>query len=154
MKREAPSISLAAPTGMASKRMTASTGREARTIHKMFDIRYDLKINEEAKAFVSDVVVLDEVSMLDIDIGIAAQSMMLAAVSEGLGGCMIGSFHRERTDARFAKDGYRVRLVLALGVPVERVVLEDACDGDIHYYREPDGTHRVPKLPLDTLIIK
>lgn len=96
----------------------------------------------------------DRSAMLDIDIGIAAQSMMLAAVSEGLGGCMIGSFHRERTDARFAKDGYRVRLVLALGVPVERVVLEDACDGDIHYYRDPDGTHRVPKLPLDTLIIK
>lgn len=96
----------------------------------------------------------DRSAMLDMDIGIAAQSMMLTAVSEGLGGCMIGSFHRERTDARFAAEGYRVRLVLALGVPVERVELEDAADGDIHYYRLPDGTHRVPKLPLDTLILK
>lgn len=66
--REAPSISLAAPTGMASKRMSASTGKDAKTIHKLFDIRYDLKVAEDAKEFVSDVVVLDEVSMLDIDI--------------------------------------------------------------------------------------
>ena len=82
LRREAPSISLAAPTGMASKRMTASTGREARTIHKMFDIRYDLKINEEAKAFVSDIVVLDEVSMLDIDI--MAYILRVMSVNTGL----------------------------------------------------------------------
>ena len=68
LKRQTPSISLAAPTGMASKRMTASTGRDAKTIHKLFDIRYDLRLQEEAKAFVSDIVILDEVSMLDIDI--------------------------------------------------------------------------------------
>lgn len=64
-----PDISLAAPTGMASKRMASSTGREARTIHKLFDIRYDTsRDREEAKIIMSDVVVLDEVSMLDIDI--------------------------------------------------------------------------------------
>ncbi len=96
----------------------------------------------------------DKSAMLDVDIGIAAQSIMLTAVSEGLGGCMLGSFHRERTDSRFAPDGYHVRLVLALGVPVECVELEDAKEGDIRYYRLADGTHRVPKLPLETLIIK
>ena len=64
-----PVISLAAPTGMASKRMSASTGREARTIHKLFDIRYDTsREREEAKMLVSDTVILDEVSMLDIDV--------------------------------------------------------------------------------------
>ena len=96
----------------------------------------------------------DKSAMLDVDIGIAAQSMMLTAVSQGLGGCMLGSFHHERTDARFAPEGYRVRLVLALGVPAEHVELEDAQVADIRYYRLPDGTHRVPKLPLHTLIIK
>lgn len=93
-------------------------------------------------------------SFLDVDIGIAAQSMMLTAVSEGLGGCMIGSFHRDRTNARFATEEYKVALVLALGVPVEQVELEDAKDGDIHYYRLADGTHRVPKLSLSTLVIE
>ena len=96
----------------------------------------------------------DKSAMLDVDMGIAAQSIMLTAVSEGLGGCMLGSFHRERTNARFAPEGYHVALVLALGVPVEHVELEDASDGDIHYYRLADGTHRVPKLPLDTLIVE
>ena len=91
-------------------------------------------------------------TMLSVDMGIAAQSMMLEAVSQGLGGCMLASFHRERTDGHFAPEGYRVGLVLALGVPVEHVELEDAKDGDIHYYRLADGTHRVPKLPLDTLV--
>lgn len=90
---------------------------------------------------------------LPVDIGICAQSMMLTAVSEGLGGCMIGSFRKEETNARFAPEGYEVALVLALGVPVENVELEDARDGDIHYYRLADGTHRVPKLPLDTLVL-
>ncbi len=94
----------------------------------------------------------DQSAMLSVDIGIAAQSMMLTAVSEGLGGCMLGSFHRERTNARFAPEGYHVELVLALGVPIERVELEDAKDGNIRYYRLEDGTHRVPKLPLETLV--
>ena len=93
-------------------------------------------------------------TMLAVDMGICAQSIMLTAVSEGLGGCMLGSFHRERTNQKFASEGYQVGLVLALGKPVERVVLEDTKDNDIHYYREADGTHHVPKLPLDTLIIE
>lgn len=68
MGKGTPSFALAAPTGMASKRMSASTGREAKTIHKLFDISFD--INEERENSVritSDVVILDEVSMLDID---------------------------------------------------------------------------------------
>ena len=64
-----PDIALAAPTGMASKRMSSSTGREARTIHKLFDIRYDTsREREESKILTNDVIVIDEVSMLDIDI--------------------------------------------------------------------------------------
>ncbi len=64
-----PNISLAAPTGMASKRMIYSTGRTARTIHKLFEIHYESLLgNTEIKQLESDIVVLDEVSMLDIDI--------------------------------------------------------------------------------------
>lgn len=64
-----PSFALAAPTGMASKRMSASTGRDAKTIHKLFDIRYDMnEEREDPVQIVSDVVILDEVSMLDIDV--------------------------------------------------------------------------------------
>ncbi len=68
MEWEKPTISLAAPTGMASKKMAESTGREARTIHKLFDIKYDVFSKEDITQVNSDIVVLDEVSMLDIDI--------------------------------------------------------------------------------------
>ncbi len=64
-----PSLSLAAPTGMASKRMAASTGREARTIHKLFEIHHEALVNrEDIKLLETDIVILDEVSMLDIDV--------------------------------------------------------------------------------------
>ena len=64
-----PSFSLAAPTGMASKRMAASTGKEARTIHKLFEIHYESLMNStEIKQLETDIVILDEVSMLDIDV--------------------------------------------------------------------------------------
>lgn len=66
---EKPIISLAAPTGMAAKRITESTGREAKTIHKLFDIKYDIFNSGNDNVNInSDIVVLDEVSMLDIDI--------------------------------------------------------------------------------------
>lgn len=64
-----PIISLAAPTGMATKRMATSSGREAKTVHKLFDIRYDVnEFREEPRMVLSDVIILDEVSMLDIDV--------------------------------------------------------------------------------------
>lgn len=86
-KTAKPSISLAAPTGMASKRMSASTGRDAKTIHKLFDIRYDLfETKEEIKPILSDIVVLDEASMLDIDI----MAYILRALSDSTALILIG----------------------------------------------------------------
>ncbi len=60
-------IALCAPTGKASKRMTESTGREAKTIHRLleFEPSGKFKYNEFNKLPVQ-IVVVDEVSMLDI----------------------------------------------------------------------------------------
>ena len=50
-------------------------------------------------------------------------------------------------------DNLSVTLVIALGKPVERVVLEDCpAGGAVTYYREADQTHHVPKRRLDELI--
>ena len=63
-----PEMALAAPTGMASKRMSHSTGREAKTIHKLFDIGYDSLDGESCcRNLSADIIIIDEVSMLDID---------------------------------------------------------------------------------------
>lgn len=89
------------------------------------------------------------------DHGIAAQSILLGAVEQGLGGCMIGSIKEE--GLRTALDigaRYEILLVLALGRPRERVVLEEmGADGDIKYWRDEDQVHHVPKRALDELII-
>ncbi|MEW6250934.1 MAG: nitroreductase family protein [Planctomycetota bacterium] len=90
------------------------------------------------------------------DHGIAAQSMMLGAAERGLGGCMIGSIDRERLrGALQIPVRFEILLVLALGVPVERVVVDDVgADGDIRYWRDVEGVHHVPKRRLANLILE
>ena len=88
------------------------------------------------------------------DLGISAQSIMLGAVSEGYGGCMIGSVKRESVKRDFSlKDDYEVLLVLALGKPVEKIVIEEIKEGDIRYWRDESGIHHVPKRGLKDIII-
>ena len=89
------------------------------------------------------------------DYGIAAQSILLGAVEKGLGGCMIGSIVRNRVrDALHVPTQYEVLLVLALGRPKEKVVIEAVgSDGDIRYWRDAEGVHHVPKRSLDDIII-
>ena len=89
------------------------------------------------------------------DHGIAAQSILLGATEKGLGGCMIGTVQRE--ELRNTLDipaRYEILLVLALGKPREKVVIEAADNtGDIKYWRDSQGTHHVPKRPLDDIIL-
>lgn len=66
--RERLSVELAAPTGRAAKRMTEATGYEARTIHRMLEIgggSQEFARNED-NPLESDVVIIDEMSMVDI----------------------------------------------------------------------------------------
>lgn len=89
------------------------------------------------------------------DHGIAAQSIMLGAVEKGLGGCIIASVNREKLrEVLQIPEDYRILLVLALGKTRETVVLEElGADGDIRYWRDPEGAHHVPKRSLSELII-
>jgi nitroreductase len=89
------------------------------------------------------------------DHGIAAQSIMLGATERGLGGCMIGSIDRATLRAELnIPERYEILLVLALGKPKEKVVLEDVGpDGDIKYYRDKQDAHHVPKRALEDIIL-
>ena len=89
------------------------------------------------------------------DHGIAAQTIMLGAVEQGLGGCMFGSVRKKELKSALAiPDELEILLVLALGVPVENVVLEDVGpDGSVKYYRDQDKTHHVPKRTLGEIIV-
>jgi nitroreductase len=89
------------------------------------------------------------------DHGIAAQSMMLGAAERGLGGCMIGSIQKdELRKVLDIPDQFEIVLVLALGKPAEKVVIEDVGpDGNIRYYRDDQDVHHVPKRTLEELIV-
>ncbi len=90
------------------------------------------------------------------DHGIAAQTILLGAVERGLGGCMIGSIDRHGLYQALGlkSERYEILLVIALGKPKERVVIDPVGEsGRIKYWREPDGTHHVPKRSLDEIIV-
>ena len=89
------------------------------------------------------------------DYGIAAQSILLGAVEKGLGGCMIGSVQREQLRKTLdIPSRYKILLVIALGKPKEKVVLETAKPGgSIEYWRDRKGIHHVPKRTLDEIIV-
>ena len=89
------------------------------------------------------------------DHGIAAQSIMLGATEKGLGGCIIASIEKEGLrKALKIPPQYEILLVLALGKPIETVVIEKVgSNGDIKYWRDSKGVHHVPKRPLDDIII-
>ena len=89
------------------------------------------------------------------DHGIAAQSIFLGATERGLGGCMHGSVKRdELREALGIPLRYEILLVLSLGKPKEKVVLETIKpDGNFNYWRDSDNVHHVPKRPLDDIII-
>ena len=90
----------------------------------------------------------------DFDHGVAAQSIMLGATTEGLGGCMIASIKKdELKDNLKLSDRFEILLVLALGKPIEKVIIEEVKDNNIKYWRDADNTHHVPKRKLNDLIL-
>lgn len=90
---EGMDILLAAPTGRAAKRMTETTGYEARTIHRLLEINgsaeegrgAQFEKNEE-NPLEADVIIIDEMSMVDIHLFQA----LLCAVSVGTRLILVG----------------------------------------------------------------
>lgn len=104
------------------------------------------------------IIILGDKSISEsfgVDHGIAAQSIMLGATEAGLGGCMIASIKRELLRSVLKiPDRFEILLILALGKPVEKVILDEIKDNDVKYWRDDQDKHHVPKRPLDELIIK
>ncbi len=86
---------------------------------------------------------------------IAAQSILLGAREQGLGGCIHGPSRKdELRKAIGILPRYEILLVVSLGKPKEKVVLETiGPDGDFKYWRDSDNIHHVPKRRLDDIII-
>lgn len=89
------------------------------------------------------------------DVGIVAQTMLLAAAEMGLNGCMIGSFAAgELREKLGLPEAIKPQLLLALGEGTDRIVITDVGeDGSTTYYRDAEDTHYVPKRTLEQLIL-
>ncbi len=88
------------------------------------------------------------------DVGITAQTILLAATEMGLNGCMIGNFSPEKLAAALSlSDNLVPSLVIGIGKGVENIVLTDIKDGKTGYYRDDNNTHYVPKRTLEEEII-
>jgi nitroreductase len=106
----------------------------------------------------SYIIILGDKSISDnfgVDHGIAAHSIMLGATHEGLGVCMIASIKREELcDELKIPDRFEVLLILAIGKPVEKIIIEEIKNDDVKYWRDEHGVHHVPKRNLKDLILK
>ena len=65
-------VVLGAPTGRAAKRITETTGREAKTIHRLLEMEFISSddspsfVRDEGNPIEADVIIIDEASMIDI----------------------------------------------------------------------------------------
>lgn len=102
-----------------------------------------------------DTAISDASTRFLRDVGIAAQTILLAATEAGLGGCMIGNFDaRAVSEALHLKDTLRPMLLVAIGKPDETVVLTEAeTGGSVQYYRDENDVHYVPKRRLEDILL-
>ena len=111
--------------------------------------------NEQPVAYIA---VLHDKSVAEnyyCDDGIAIQSILIGAVDEGFGGCIIGTFNKRRVAKIFElTDNLEILWLIALGKPAEKVVLEDVKNNEIKYWRDDKDIHHVPKRSMNELIFK
>jgi len=112
---------------------------------------------EEGERPAAYIVVIHDKNLSEnyfCDDGIAAQSILLGAVEDGFGGCIIGSVNRSKVARILQLDPrHEILWVIALGKPTEQVVLEDVSNGEIKYWRDRHGIHHVPKRILEEIIL-
>lgn len=111
---------------------------------------------ERPTAFIAALMPERGGDLLCYDVGIACQTIQLAATSRGWGACMIQSFDHGKVSGLLQPPaGFKVALLLGLGVAAERRVIDDMPqDGSFTYWRDAEGTHHVPKRSLQELVIK
>ena len=99
----------------------------------------------EPEAFIVVCSTVAENPMVDIDLGIAAQSMLLKAVEMGLNGLIIAAFNRAKLQEALSLP-YPPLLVLAIGKGDEHIELKPIGESESHAYYREGGVHYVPKV--------
>lgn len=106
----------------------------------------------EPEAFIICCSTAAESKLVDVDLGIALQSMLLKAVEMGLNGIIIGAFHHEKLKEAFNLP-YEPLIVLAIGKGLEHIELTPIHADEPRAYYRKDGIHYVPKVRAEELIL-
>lgn len=106
----------------------------------------------EPEAFIIVMSTVAESKLVDIDMGIALQSMSLKAVEMGLNGLAIGAFNKERLMQELELP-YPPLMLLAIGKGIEKIELVTITPGESRAYYRKDGIHYVPKIAAKDLIV-
>ncbi len=89
----------------------------------------------------------------DYDAGIAAMSISMVAYDEGLGTCILASIERERLrEILRIPEKLEIKLVVALGYPAERPIIEEMEEDNVKYWLDNQGTLHVPKRKLEEIM--
>lgn len=117
---------------------------------------YNPKDNEHPAAYVAVCADLSlRKSGYELDAGAAVENLILAALEDGVGACWMGAIDYEKISELLGIDGsLKLLCVVALGYPSESPTETELEDGNIKYYIGNDGELRVPKRPLDDILIK
>ena len=107
----------------------------------------------EPNAFIIVCSTIEPRNSTFVDLGIAAQSMLLQAVEMGLNGLCIMDFDRQLLVDTLQLP-YTPLLVIAVGKSAEKARLIDINEGDDHSYYRENGVHYVPKVVVEDLIIE
>lgn len=112
------------------------------------------KPSEDEKPMAYIVVLVDKQKSpyYEVDVGLAAENIMLLALKYGFGSCMLRNIDREEIRRLFSiPDSLYIDSVIALGYPAEKPVVEDLKDS-VKYWKDEQGVLHVPKRRLEEVL--
>ena len=110
---------------------------------------------ERPTAYIAILHPKERTAIMQMDVGIAAQTLQLAAHTRGIGCCMHASFTRPACmEVLRAPEDMHIGLILAFGMAKEeRRLAPMPASGDFAYWRDAQGVHYVPKRAVSELAL-
>ncbi|MCR4658879.1 MAG: nitroreductase family protein [Bacteroidales bacterium] len=106
----------------------------------------------EPQAFIVVCAVADANRWIDIDLGMALQTIMLKTAEMGLNSIIIGAFNRAEV-RRGLNLELEPQMVVAVGKGIEHYAIDTISPDESHAYYRRDGIHHIPKIGVADLII-
>lgn len=139
----------------------ADTVKKLRPLTRWAGYIKDKKLPPDGKEPTSFIVICYDKSVgavtpfTQMDVGIAAQTINLAAREAGFAACMIGSFDKDGVKELFGfGENIEPALIIALGTPAEAPeICSVGEDGSIKYFRDSEDRHFVPKRSLEEILL-